>query len=439
MTEIFAGEFIQNLIVIPAAVLCYLPMLDQLRESPAKIILKATPIFLGLSLAESYAAIRLRLDGSIELAPMLICALLFYLWSVNWQKAKAIAIFIDVMSLMSVMANLSAMYDASRHSELGINSSTMDYSVFLLLSGTIVTVLAAPFFYKYGRKLTSRFHISKVWYLTLPFSGCILVLNIYARPMKYETYYVNRVGSITLTFLIVGLGIWLVMNVVFYMIVIEMLNAAEAEQELNILRLEEDQYRAQQSYIRESARARHDFRQTVAALKLMADEGKTDSIRKYLSDYIKELPENEMTQYSSNHALNAILNFYVSKAGSAGIEIRINADAEDQDALSDAEMCTIIGNLLENAISACSAADASDRFIQLDMTVRGDWLYIVETNGFDGKVKMIDGNYVSTKAGGGGYGLASVRETARRHGGRAMFSHAGREFHVDVAVPFMTD
>ena len=108
------------------------------------------------------------------------------------------------------------------------------------------------------------------------------------------------------------------MNIVFYFTVMEILNASESMNELRIMKVKEEQYRAQISYVKESARARHDFRQTVATLQMMAEEGKIDSIRDYLADYIKELPENETTLYSGNSALNAVLNYYAGDAWQPG-------------------------------------------------------------------------------------------------------------------------
>lgn len=439
MTDTFTCEFIQSLIFVPAALLCYLPLMGQLRERPGKLMLKAIPIFLALSITESYIATRVELDGNIELAPILIAAFIFYLWSIGWQLAKGLAVFVDVMALMSVLANMAAMFDASRHSELGINSSTIDYVIFFLIAGALSTAVFGPFLFKAGRKLSDRLEIAAVWYMTLPFSGAILFLNIYVRPIKYETFYVNRIGSIALTILIIGLVFWALMNIVFYYTVMEILNASESMNELRIMKVKEEQYRAQISYVKESARARHDFRQTVATLQMMAEEGKIDSIRDYLADYIKELPENETTLYSGNSALNAVLNYYVGDAKGKGIDIRLHIDADKQDALSDAELCTLIGNLMENAIEAAGKADEPDRFIQLAVTVRGNWLYIVATNGFNGQVRKKNGKYISTKSGGSGYGLTSVRQTAMHHGGRAEFTDQGKEFHSDIAIPFRTN
>ena len=285
-------------------------------------------------------------------------------------------------------------------------------------------------------QLADRLNISKVWYMTLLFSGCILLINLLARPLKYETLQVNRIGTVMIGLLFVLLIIWVVMNTVFYFIVIEMMKAAEEEQELKILRLQEEQYRSQLDYIRQSARTRHDFRQTLRTLNNMARADRAEDICSFLSDYMNDLPENETVIYCKNSAVNAILNHYAVQAKQKGIAVRLDIDdVGEQGMLSDAELCTMLGNLLENAVDACGAAEENRNFIQLTVSVRENkWLYIVETNSFDGKARMRNGKYVSAKT-GGGTGLWSIASTARRYGGRAEFSHDRNTFYANIAIP----
>ena len=96
----------------------------------------------------------------------------------------------------------------------------------------------------------------------------------------------------------------------------------------------------------------------------------------------------------------------------------------------------MIGNLLENAIDAAKNADDKERFIELTMTTHGGcWLYIVETTGFDGNIKSKSGEYYSTKRNGRGLGIASIKSTVEKYGGKAEFSHDEPGFYVNIAIP----
>ena len=65
----------------------------------------------------------------------------------------------------------------------------------------------------------------------------------------------------------------------------------------------------------------------------------------------------------------------------------------------------------------------------------GVQLYIVSVNSFNGVVRMSGGRYLSTNRKGEGIGLASIASTAAAYGGVAAFSHEGKRFYCNVAIP----
>lgn len=440
MNKQLASILLEYFVLIPSAILYYLPMRNQIRYPLRLLLVMAVPAFLVLSTIGSLTEIYFPFDANIILFPVLIGCFTFYAHSIKAPISEAVAIFVDVMAVMSILANFAACFDAARHPSLGINSSSLDYTLFLLAASMILAIPIGFFFGKYGSKLVERLHIAKVYLMTLPFSGSILLINLFMRPLKYETFYVNRVGTVVLIILLIVFFIWMIMNVVFYFIVSILLDAAKSEQERKILKMQEKQYDTQMKYINDSARARHDFRQILITLKNMAESGNADAVNAYLADYMRELPTKETLIYTKNDALNAILNFYAAQAKNESIDVSFSIDIEKQQILSDVELCTMIGNLLENAIDAAKNVDGKDRFIELTMTTRGDcWLYIVETNAFDGNIKMKNGEYHSTKGSGRGLGIASIRTTVERYKGKAEFSHYEQEFYINIAIPLNED
>lgn len=97
-------------------------------------------------------------------------------------------------------------------------------------------------------------------------------------------------------------------------------------------------------------------------------------------------------------------------------------------------MCSMVSNILENAVAACQSAE--EKTIQLTiLTEKRMQLYIVVVNSFDGFVSERDGRYFSTKSDGSGIGLTSVAATAENYGGVAQFSHEGKLFYSNIAIP----
>ena len=95
-------------------------------------------------------------------------------------------------------------------------------------------------------------------------------MNLFIRPQKYETYYVNKI-SIAIPSILTGLLLtWILLRIMFYFIVTELLNAAKERERVRLLEMQESYFIAQQRYMEASARARHDFRQTIRTLQELA-------------------------------------------------------------------------------------------------------------------------------------------------------------------------
>ena len=108
----------------------------------------------------------------------------------------------------------------------------------------------------------------------------------------------------------------------------------------------------------------------------------------------------------------------------------------DELPITDIDLCGMIGNILENAITACRSLEKDKRWIQFTaLTLNDAQLCIVATNSFDGNVRQSAGRYLSTHRDGKGTGLLSIASTAAKYGGAAEFSHKNNEFYTDVMIP----
>ncbi|MBO4799691.1 MAG: sensor histidine kinase, partial [Lachnospiraceae bacterium] len=190
-----------------------------------------------------------------------------------------------------------------------------------------------------------------------------------------------------------------------------------------------------QDYINNDARARHDFRQTIYTLNSLSARGDYDSIKEYLGRYIETLPSKETTDYFSNNALNALLNHYAIQAANNDIKADIKVSLPIDLHVDIVDLCSVIGNIFENAITACKDIPKEDRFIKLVVSEeQGNEIYIAISNSFSGKVRQKKDRYLSTHKGGNGIGLVSISATASAYGGTAGFSHDEKTFYSNVML-----
>ena len=60
----------------------------------------------------------------------------------------------------------------------------------------------------------------------------------------------------------------------------------------------------------------------------------------------------------------------------------------DKSRILDVDLCSIFGNILENAIDGCCTVEEGKRYFNLTSEIKGDCLYIVSTNNYGKPLEM---------------------------------------------------
>ena len=424
---------LSNAVVIPAAVLCFAPMKNQLKYSTKAIVIAMAAAFGVLIPAASFLQLQFSLTANTVLMPLIIIFYIAYHLCLKVNFSKSIAIFAYVCTVMSVFANTANGFDALINPTANALFITHENAVIQFsLSAAGAAALFYPM-YKYGSFLIDNLDFDRIWYVTVLISGTVLAVNISMVPQNYQTLHTNNVFRVYWTLQVLFLLFEIVLAVIFYFIVDGLLTSAKNEERRRFLETQESSYRKQQKYIEETARARHDFKQTVRMLTTLAVDNDIEGIKEYLVKYSQTLPENDVRHYCKNIAVNALLNHYAITAENSGVAINWEIDLPDGINISDTDLCVTIGNILDNAMSAC--ADAKERYIKLTVRFHNDSsLYIIAVNSFNGKVKQKGDRYLSTHRNGSGIGLSSVAAIAEKNGGTAHFHHEGNEFFSEVVM-----
>ena len=157
-------------------------------------------------------------------------------------------------------------------------------------------------------------------------------------------------------------------------------------------------------------------------------------LSKYIDDLLDTIPAAPQ-MYCENQAVNAIVSHYATLCQEQGVEtdIRLSVPTQTQQ-ITDAELCVIFGNLLENALEACDRMGEGRKFLHLGSRIHMGLLTIVMDNSFDGQVRQENGKFRSSKRDDFGVGLTSIQAVARKRGGDARFETDGNVFHSSVYV-----
>lgn len=102
---------------------------------------------------------------------------------------------------------------------------------------------------------------------------------------------------------------------------------------------------------------------------------------------------------------------------------------------SDTELCSLLSNGLENAITAAAACpDPARRTVSVRATVHKAKLLISITNPYSGKVVMKGGLPLSPSE-GHGYGTRNIAAITDAYGGQAIFSAEDGIFTLKIMLP----
>ncbi len=177
---------------------------------------------------------------------------------------------------------------------------------------------------------------------------------------------------------------------------------------------------------------RHDLRHQLRVIQDLARQPDTAPLNEYLSTVIAQVPTAPMF-YCTNVTINAIISHYATLCAREEIDFTIDLVLPDQsEAVQDIDYCVVFGNLLENAVEACSYVAPDERFIHLNTRLRYDTLLLTMENSFDGQYKREQRFFRSRKRNATGVGLASVQSIAAKHGGDATYKPEGTVFTSSV-------
>ena len=181
---------------------------------------------------------------------------------------------------------------------------------------------------------------------------------------------------------------------------------------------------------------RHDYRNHIQAMKVMAANGNMDGIKAYLDELDTDLNTVDTVVKTGNAMADAILNSKISLAQSKSIAIHCDAHVPVKLQMSELDLCCILGNLFDNAIEASLALPEAERQIRVYMDMKGTQLYISFTNFTSGRKLNKVGNLFQTSKGEGhGFGLVRIDNIIERLGGYLSRNSEDGAFTTEILIP----
>lgn len=191
--------------------------------------------------------------------------------------------------------------------------------------------------------------------------------------------------------------------------------------------LAQDSYKALRRQNEQVMMLRHDMMKHFQVLRQTVTDEKSAA---YLDELIGENEKIRPVVQSGNEMLDVILNSKLSAAADAGIAVKIaRMKAPDKLTLSDAELCSLVMNLLDNAVEGASAPGVERPYIKLDFSVKEHFFAISCKNSTTME------HIQKETAPGRGLGLKIIKQIVARYDDLLETEYGTDYYSVKLAIP----
>jgi two-component system sensor histidine kinase AgrC len=198
----------------------------------------------------------------------------------------------------------------------------------------------------------------------------------------------------------------------------------------------ETHYREVENMYRQIRGWRHDYRNHIQMMKVLAANGDMDALKVYLDELDTDLNTVDTVVKTGNPMADAILNSKISLARSRNIPTQVDAHIPVKLKMSELDLCCIIGNLFDNAMEASMALPEEKRMIRVYMDMKGTQLYISFTNFTAAKkLSKVGKGFKTSKGEGHGFGLVRVDDIVSRYDGYLSRNSEDGAFTTEILIP----
>ncbi len=269
------------------------------------------------------------------------------------------------------------------------------------------------------------------------FMGIILCLTIITYNMIYNVAFEvdTRQSKLYVALAILGLT---AMNIIDYILMISLANKHKLEMDngrlTQQLYFQEESIKDVKQQYEQLHKVRHDFKNTLEIIKAMSDKSGSAQVTEYINKYEATWDELVHIVSTDNDYVNAILNSKLAIARNSGISPFINIinDIGDKNSM---ELCSLIGNMFDNAIEACMKCQGDKRII-FEISRKNDMLELLLKNTIHESVLTANPTLATTKKDKDihGYGTRIIKEVSEKCDGYADFYEKDDMFCCHVVI-----
>lgn len=421
----FSGFFYQCYIIPLLLSIVVLTMCDNRRFAPLSVVFKACiTCFLAAVIYLIAAPIcsDFKAIGAISQLFLLILIVLYAVFfcpiSPHVRVVVTAAIIADINWAQSISTQILMPL-------LPLSISNLVQVLLLVIALTVIVVF----------RPNNSARIPKAYWISMLLIALISTACLYSiRMLGSNTNYIcgssTALSIVLLAFYLVNLLIYYL----YYVLVKQHRIASDMATMQTKLEQDLEFYKRSETLTQEYRSLRHELKNHFTVMESLLQEKKFEQLQQYFKEYSGRVTPQLEEFCCSNPLVSSIIAHQMNTAKAAGVRLDVIAAVPESLPIADADMCSLLSNLLDNSIEGCLRAGESN--VRATMHVRNGFLFITVINPAPADILDKNPSLLTTKANasGHGYGIPIIRRIVEKYDGCVTFSMDNGFFTADAML-----
>lgn len=430
----FLRPAIELMILLPGILLANLPMQGYLRMSPAKLAAVTASLVLFLCCAGSAVSCLFHVETFWLLFPAAAVMGIFYVHMLKITLWKSVSVFLAICGVFSCLGNIAMAVNII----LSPADPTPPLSLWGALCWFAMCCLSVPAVWHpathAARRLLEDESFARTWYVFWILPILFIGLNLSLILQKPDILEQRQLRQLYLLLSLAFLFLLLLFYVLFYLMASSLNRNDRLRQENQFLSMQQARYDSLRAAIEQTRQARHDMRHHFHLMQGFAAQENWADLTAYLDEVQGSIPEGDLG-LCENTAVDSVAGYFAIRYREQGIPVTFSLDLPPHLPVPESELCSVLSNLLENAMEASLRTAPERRQTKVQARLHsGHMVLLSAENAYDGKIREKDGVFLSAKRPGEGIGLQAVRHIAEKNGGYVRFHYQDGVFTVNVIL-----
>lgn len=317
--------------------------------------------------------------------------------------------------------------------------STLGFSAYGYMGiTTLVNILLFVFMGWYLKRFsTEKFSFEPEYGVSL-----MLIISLVAGGSQviYDWMADDRMQDIRLYNMLISSGFLVLELLAYYMLYVISKEYTENMELLAMQQkaeLDKEMYVVTKNIYHEMSAIRHEIKNHDAYMRALLKKKEYGKLEEFLNSSMSKRVELYQYVNCGNAVVNTIVNYEISRARSEGIRTESQIIIPKELPYRETELCSLLFNLLNNAIEACLSSRIKDPFLSLQMRQRGAYLFIRVQNSVDDSISEKERLKLKTTKSNQkihGYGTKVIEMITEKYRGHVKYKIKDHVFTADIMM-----